>query len=111
MGTSHGSVLIECPGCNRERFVSARTARRGAGRCRWCLAGDGHIERPDDDDRRWWLERFDDAELCEMATLVVCRPGSLRRIRAERERLLGRVVVDGLRSAKVLGDPGRDVPN
>jgi hypothetical protein len=87
------SVLVECPVCRRERFVSARTARRGAGKCRWCLAGDGHIEPPDDDDRRYWLSRFDDQELCELATVVFCRPGSLRRIRSERKRLLGQAGV------------------
>jgi hypothetical protein len=73
--------------------VSARTARRGAGRCKWCLAGDGHIERLDDTDRVYWLERFTDDDLCELATAIFCRPGSARRIRAERERLLGRVGV------------------
>jgi hypothetical protein len=73
--------------------VSARTARRGAGKCRWCLARDGHIEPPDDDDRRFWLQTFSDDELVELATIIFCRPGSLRRIRAERERLLGRVGV------------------
>ncbi len=74
--------------------MSARTARRGAGRCLSCIAGDGRIERPDDSDRRWWLERFDDTEIAEMALFVFGRrPGSLRRIRSERERLLGRVGV------------------
>lgn len=75
------------------RDVSARTARRGAGRCRWCLSGDGVIERPDDTDRAFWLERFTDDDLCELATAIFCHPGSLRRICAERERLLGRVGV------------------
>jgi hypothetical protein len=42
MGTSHASVLIECPGCKRERLVSARTAlpsatplRPGLTGCKW----------------------------------------------------------------------------
>jgi hypothetical protein len=85
-------TTVTCPGCGRERDVSARTARRGAGRCRWCLASDGVIDPPDDDDRLW-LMRFDDDDLCQMATTIFCGPGSLRRIRAERERLLGRVRV------------------
>ena len=86
-------TTVTCPGCGRERDVSARTARRGAGRCRWCLAGDGHVEPPDDSDRVYWLERFTDDELVELATVIFNRPGSVRRIRAERERLLGRVGV------------------
>jgi hypothetical protein len=85
-------TTVTCPGCGRERDVSARTARRGAGKCRWCLAGDGHIERPEDTDRCYWLERFSDEDLCELATAIFCRPGSVRRIRAERERLLGAMV-------------------
>jgi hypothetical protein len=91
--TSIELTTVTCPGCGRERDVSARTARRGAGKCRWCLAGDGQIERPDDDDRRFWLQAFSDDELVELATIIFCRPGSVRRIRSERERLLGRVVV------------------
>jgi hypothetical protein len=42
--------------------------------------GDGVIERPDDTDRVYWLERFTDEDLCELATIIFCRPGSLRRI-------------------------------
>jgi hypothetical protein len=93
VGTSLEMTTVACPSCGRLREVSARTARRGAGRCRWCLAGDGQVERPDDSDRVYWLERFTDEDLCELATIVFCRPGSLRRIRSERERLLGRVGV------------------
>jgi hypothetical protein len=90
--TSTERTTVTCPGCGRERDVSARTARRGAGRCRWCLANDGVIEPPDDDDRLYWLMRFDDDDLCQMATTIFRRPGSVRRIRAERERLLGEMV-------------------
>jgi hypothetical protein len=86
-------TTVICPGCGRERDVSARTARRGAGRCKWCLSGDGVIERPDDTDRVYWLERFTDDDLCELATIIFNRPGSVRRIRSERERLLERVSV------------------
>jgi hypothetical protein len=93
VATSTELTTVTCPGCGRARDVSARTARRGAGRCRFCLSNDGVIEAPDDGDRRWWLERFDDDDLCELATAIFCRPGSVRRIRAERERLLGRVGV------------------
>jgi hypothetical protein len=73
--------------------VSARTARRGARRCRLCISGDGIIERPDDTDRAFWLERFDDSEIAEMALFVFGRRPDRERIRSERERLLGRVGV------------------
>jgi hypothetical protein len=92
MGTAQPSVLVECPGCKRERLVSARTARRGAGRCRFCLDGTGVVPDPDDESRRWWLERFSDDELFEMAWMFGRRPDR-ERIRSERERLLGRVGV------------------
>jgi hypothetical protein len=93
MAPSIELTTVTCPGCGRERDVSARTARRGAGKCRWCLAGDGYIEPTDDDDRRFWPERFTDDDLCELATIIFNRPGSVRRVRSERERLLGRVGV------------------
>jgi hypothetical protein len=73
--------------------VSARTARRGAGKCRWCLAGDGHVERPDDSDRLYWLERLSDQEIFEAALHMSGRRPDIERIRSERERLLGRVGV------------------
>jgi hypothetical protein len=81
-------ATVTCPSCGRERDVSARTARRGAGRRKWCLAGDGTIEPPDDSDRRWWLERFDDSEIAEMALFMFGRRPDRERIRSERERLL-----------------------
>jgi hypothetical protein len=90
---STGIVVVECPGCGRTRDVSARTARRGAGRCRWCLSGDGVIEPPDDTDRAFWLERFDDSEIAEMALFMFGRRPDRERIRRESERLLGRVGV------------------
>jgi hypothetical protein len=88
-----GSVLVECPGCSRERFVSARTARRGAGRCTHCISGDGVIEAPTDEDRAFWLERFDDESIYEMALGLCGRRPDRAHIFSERERLLGRAVV------------------
>jgi len=92
MGTAQASVLVECPGCKRERLVSARTARRGAGRCAFCRSGDGVIEPPDDTDRVYWLERFTDDEIAEMALFMFGRRADRTRIRSERERLLGAIV-------------------
>jgi hypothetical protein len=86
---SYGSVLVECPVCRRERFVSARAARRGAGKWRWCLSGDGVIEAPDDTDRRYWLERLCDEEIAEAALCMFGHRPDREHIRCERERLLG----------------------
>jgi hypothetical protein len=91
MSGSTGIVVVECPGCGRTRDVSARTARRGAGRCKWCLLGDGVIEPPDDEDTTFWLERFDDSEIAEMALFVFGRRSDPEHIRSERERLGARV--------------------
>jgi hypothetical protein len=57
------------------------------------LSGGGVIERPDDTDRAFWLERFDDSEIAEMALFMFGRRADRERIRSERKRLLGRVVV------------------
>ena len=93
MAASIELVTVTCPSCGRMRDVSARTARRGAGRCKWCLSGDGVIECPDDTDRAFWLERFDDDTIYEMALGLCGRRPDRERIRSERERLLGRVGV------------------
>jgi hypothetical protein len=85
-------VVAECPECGRQRSVSARTARRGAGRCTLCISGDGVIEAPDDTDRAFWLERFDDSELAEMAWFMFGHRPDRAHICSERERLLGAVV-------------------
>jgi hypothetical protein len=90
---SYGSVLVECPVCRRERFVSSRTARRGPGRCTHCMSGDGVSEPPDDDDRRYWLERFSDEELAEMAWFMFGHRPDRAHICSERERLLGAMTI------------------
>jgi hypothetical protein len=51
------------------------------------LSGDGVIEPPDDEDRTWWLVRFDDQEIAEMALFMFGRRPDRERIRSERERL------------------------
>jgi hypothetical protein len=65
-----------------------------AGRCRWCLANDGVIEPPDNEDRRWWLERFSDEEIAEAALFMFGRRPDRERIRRARERLLGVMVAE-----------------
>jgi hypothetical protein len=58
----------------------------------FCRSGDGVIEPPDDTDRRYWLSRFDDSEIAEMALFMFGRRPDRERIRSERERLLGAMV-------------------
>jgi hypothetical protein len=89
---STGVVTIACPGCGRLRDVSARTARRGPGRCRFCLDGDGRIEPPSDEDRTFWLERFDDQEIAELGLFMFGHRPDGAHICSERERLLGVMV-------------------
>jgi hypothetical protein len=92
VATSIQLTTVICPGCGRERDVSARTARRGAGRCRFCLSNDGVIEPPDDTDRLYWLERFDDEAIAEMALHMFGRRPDRERIHSERQRLFGAMV-------------------
>jgi hypothetical protein len=87
-----GVVLIECPECGRQRSVSARTARRGAGRCRLCISGDG-VSEPPDDDRRFWLQAFSDEELAEMMWFLFGHRPDRAHICSERERRLLGVMV------------------
>jgi hypothetical protein len=92
VGKATELTVVECPECGRQRSVSARTARRGAGRCRLCLSGDGVIEPPDDDDRRYWLERFSDEEIAEIVWFTFGHRPDRAHICSERERLLGAMV-------------------
>ncbi len=57
---------IVCPGCGRIRLVSERNARRAPQNCMLCR-NPGKRKDPDDKDRRFWLSRFSDQEICEMA--------------------------------------------
>jgi hypothetical protein len=63
-----------------------------AGRCRFCLSSDGVIEPPDDDDRLYWLTRFDDEAIADMALFMFGHRPDQAHIRSERERLLGVMV-------------------
>jgi len=57
---------IVCPGCGRIRLVSERNARRAPQTCMLCR-NPSRRKDPDDKDRRFWLTRFSDLEICEMA--------------------------------------------
>jgi hypothetical protein len=54
-------------------------------------------------DRTWWLVRFDDQEIAELASFMFGRRPDRERIRSERERLLG---VMG-RAGRVVARDGR----
>lgn len=57
---------IVCPGCGRRRTVSERNARRNPATCMLCR-NPSKRRAPDDSDRRFWLKRFSDLEIAEMA--------------------------------------------
>ena len=81
------TVAVECPQCGRIRDVSARTARRGAGRCRFCLSP--HTIPPvDDSARRYWLKRFSDSELASIASGIWGHTISPDAIHSRRATLL-----------------------
>jgi hypothetical protein len=60
--------------------------RRGSGSC-FRPVGDGVVAPS------FWLERFDDWEIAEMALFMFGHRPDPAHIRSERERLLGRVRV------------------
>lgn len=65
--TSSPFTLIRCPACGTPRTVSARQARRKPKSCSSCR------EEPDDL-RGFWLENFDDNDICLMAESVAGLP-------------------------------------
>lgn len=65
--TASAFALIVCPSCGRRRTVSTRHARRHPGTCRFC-------NKEDTESRSFWLERFSDGEICNMAEAVFGAP-------------------------------------
>ena len=57
---------IVCPGCGRRRVVSERNARRAPKTCMLCR-NPSKRGAVDDSDRRFWLKKFSDQAICEMA--------------------------------------------
>jgi hypothetical protein len=84
--------LSSAPAAGAPETYPREPPRRGAGRCKWCLSGDGIIEPPDDSDRRYWLERLSDEEIAEAALCMFGHRPDRAHIGSERERLLGAVV-------------------
>jgi hypothetical protein len=79
--------LITCPGCGRQRVISDRNARRNPQTCNLCRSPKKY-KPPDDGDRRFWLKKFTDKEILDLAFGVFQEEGSLECIRAWRSRLL-----------------------
>ena len=69
-------------------MVSARTARRGVGKCRTCLYPP-RVPPVDDTARRFWLKRFSDVELASLASGCFGRVVSPAVIHSRRIVLLG----------------------
>lgn len=78
---------VVCPSCGQRRTVSDRQARRGTTLCKLCRYPHTRL-RPEDKDRRFWLERFSDEEILDLALGVFGHLGSISHIRAWRRKLL-----------------------
>ena len=89
-------VAITCARCNLDYEVGERQARRilrgGAGRvCPCCRHRAGHPSV--EDERTYWLRRFDDATIAEM-TRAIFGAGSVEAVKAWRARLLATSIDD-----------------
>ena len=84
-------VDVACPVCRLPRSITRRQARRittgeSDGRCRACRHPQPERLPPDDADRLYWLARFDDEEIVEMAAAYYGR-GHREVVAAWRARL------------------------
>jgi hypothetical protein len=80
------SVIVRCPTCGQERLISRRRAST-AGQCQECRFPNAP-RGPTDADRAWWLRRFDDETLAELAAMAF-GAGDPRAVSSWRLRLLG----------------------
>ena len=85
-------VDVVCPVCLLPRTIVAKQAKRIAkgladGRCRSCR-NPRVLLPPDNEDRRFWLRRFDDQEIAVMAEAFYGR-GSIEAVARWRARLAG----------------------
>lgn len=61
------NVLVICQGCGGERWLSYRRAKNPSALCSDCRWPDSERTRPTDEHRRWWLARFTDEAIAELA--------------------------------------------
>ena len=79
-------VTVACPGCHERRELTARQARQNPKPlCRDCRFP-VRREPPDDADRLYWLARFSDEEIVEMAT-AYCGRGDAAAVATWRAKL------------------------
>jgi hypothetical protein len=85
-----GLVAVRCEGCGYSRLLTARSRRRievgGPTLCELCRLRRTVVVTVEH--RRWWLSRFDDATIAELADGLFGR-GDPRAVRSWRLRLLG----------------------
>ena len=87
MRTSSAFATIVCPRCGLSREVTARQARRSKGTvCRRC-SHEKPRKPPTDRERRFWLNRFTDYEIAELASGIWEVPVAPETIHIARERL------------------------
>lgn len=79
---------LVCPGCGRRRTVSSRHARRVPATCKLCR-NPAHTT-PTVKEMYFWLERFSDEEIVQMASAIHGGEGDEAACRSFRELLLGR---------------------
>lgn len=79
---------VVCPNCGGIREVSDRHARRTE-TATLCLAcrNPAKPDPPSDSDRRYWLERFSDAEIAVMVEAMTDRRANLANIQRWRKQL------------------------
>lgn len=77
---------VICPMCGGRRRVSGRHARRSPV-CSLCRHP-AKIKAPEDKDRRFWLERFSDDEILDIAHGIFDKEGDLATIQAWRSHLI-----------------------
>lgn len=85
--------LVRCPGCGGERYVSVRTAHRIrvgelSGLCPPCRRPRELTERERRLLARWWLDRYTDRELSDIALACGVLDACPENVAASRARYL-----------------------
>jgi NMD protein affecting ribosome stability and mRNA decay len=86
MGATSVYVTVTCPNCGDTREVTARHARRET-LCRRCI-NPPPSHPVTDATRRYWLERYTDREIAQIAGELMGREVPVSVIHARRQKLL-----------------------